>query len=739
MKNSGFYRTFIGYLLMLSGLLIGVPANAQTGVGPYALNFDGKNDHVDLGNTIPNGMLTGGSFDNGDVDQSWTFEAYVKLKSIPSDSLETIFFLNPANAVTGTTNNNRLALLIDNDPNNPGSRFRYYQLVNQSPLNQEFVNFNKDITDGKWHHIALTYAYDDADYYLFFFPLDIAHIDIQLYVDGNLVGSFDENSLNTGVQIQASDYLTLGGDYDGGFVTNTFSGKMDETRFWGDVRTSGEINNTMGKTLIGNEAGLVGYYPFNQESGINVPDEASVTNGIGNGTLDNMAPSPSWFTSYTIFTWEGSVDNNWNNGDNWRFGGVPKPRDRVLIPKSPNTPSQVVNNSGTVEVLNIGKNSNPAIGNDVTVQDSLILNSTLDMKKSTLTVANGAVVKPEGGASNKYVKGKVKKIGDEAFTFPLGGNGRHARLSISAPTLATDAFTASYKANGYSNTSSFAASSNLNNVSNVEYWTLDRTNGNSNVDVTLYWENGPSSGIESLSSSDPVVAHWNPSTSEWENLGQTSSTGSASAGGSITVTGVSSFSPFTFGSTNGKKNPLPVELLHFHANSDEDQANLRWATASETNNKHFKVQKHEASQWVNIGTVPGNGTTTEEQTYYFEDPNLQAGQTYYYRLKQVDFDGSYEYSDIESVNLNRKENSELTLYPNPVKHKLNIEENAKLNDQDLRVVIYNSQGQAVYRDRLAFTSSNTPRHLSVEALKSGAYTLILQGSNKTYRKRFVKQ
>ena len=204
------YRLFISSLVLLVGILIGEQANAQTGVGPYALDFDGVNDHVDLGNALPNGMLSGGSFDNGDVDQSWTFEAYVKVNGIPSDSTETLFFVNPSNAVTGTINNNRLGLFIENDPNNPGSRLRYYQLVGLNPLNQEFVNINEDIADGEWHHIALTYAFDDQDFILipillppYFIPLPVdgAHINVKLYVDGNAVDSFTENTLSTNVQI----------------------------------------------------------------------------------------------------------------------------------------------------------------------------------------------------------------------------------------------------------------------------------------------------------------------------------------------------------------------------------------------------------------------------------------------------------------------------------------------------------------------------------------------------------
>lgn len=92
---------------------------------------------------------------------------------------------------------------------------------------------------------------------------------------------------------------------------------------------------------------------------------------------------------------------------------------------------------------------------------------------------------------------------------------------------------------------------------------------------------------------------------------------------------------------------VPVELISFTAEVNNDKVLLRWITATETNNQGFEVQRTEVrdqrSDWEKIGFVEGKGTTTEENIYNYEDNNIETGE-YYYRLKQIDYDGSYEYS-----------------------------------------------------------------------------------------------
>ena len=113
---------------------------------------------------------------------------------------------------------------------------------------------------------------------------------------------------------------------------------------------------------------------------------------------------------------------------------------------------------------------------------------------------------------------------------------------------------------------------------------------------------------------------------------------------------------------------VPVELTSFYAETNESGINLFWTTSSELNNKGFEIQKKSSSgkeNWISIGFVNGRGTTSENQKYSFIDKNINSGK-YLYRLKQINFDGSFSYSNEVEVDIILP--SEFILeqnYPNP--------------------------------------------------------------------------
>ncbi len=97
---------------------------------------------------------------------------------------------------------------------------------------------------------------------------------------------------------------------------------------------------------------------------------------------------------------------------------------------------------------------------------------------------------------------------------------------------------------------------------------------------------------------------------------------------------------------------IPVELISFTAEVIQDGVMLNWTTATETNNQGFEVQRSEVksqnSEWEAIGFVAGNGNTTETKSYSFIDKDVYFDH-YNYRLKQIDFDGTFNYSEIIEV------------------------------------------------------------------------------------------
>jgi hypothetical protein len=110
---------------------------------------------------------------------------------------------------------------------------------------------------------------------------------------------------------------------------------------------------------------------------------------------------------------------------------------------------------------------------------------------------------------------------------------------------------------------------------------------------------------------------------------------------------------------------VPVELTSFSAIVNDDNVELSWITATETNNQGFEIQRSKDGEFETIGYVEGHGTTTESQAYSFQDKNVVTGN-YNYRLKQIDFDGTSEYSNVIEVEVRSPSTFSLEQnYPNP--------------------------------------------------------------------------
>lgn len=162
----------------------------------------------------------------------------------------------------------------------------------------------------------------------------------------------------------------------------------------------------------------------------------------------------------------------------------------------------------------------------------------------------------------------------------------------------------------------------------------------------------------------------------------------ANDGGTLTRQGL----PFKI---YGTKSIVPVELTSFVAKVGNGQVELNWTTATELNNKGFEIQRSTSdNQFVSVGFINGNGTSTQTHSYSFIDKNSVPGK-YSYRLKQVDFDGGYDYSKIVEVEISTP--TEFTLnqnYPNPFNPSTTITFSVAV-DSKVDVKLFNVLGQQV--------------------------------------------
>ncbi len=178
---------------------------------------------------------------------------------------------------------------------------------------------------------------------------------------------------------------------------------------------------------------------------------------------------------------------------------------------------------------------------------------------------------------------------------------------------------------------------------------------------------------------------------------------------------------------------VPVELTSFTANASGNNVTLRWTTASETNNRGFEIQKLQSGTWTTSGFVQGKGTSTEENSYSFTDKDLQSGK-YIYRLKQVDFDGSYSYSQNVEVTVSAPLTFELSQnYPNPFNPSTTIHY-AIPEAGNVKLIVYNLLGQEVkslvngFKEAGAysvnFDASGLNSGLYLYKLETGSYTQV---------------
>jgi len=183
---------------------------------------------------------------------------------------------------------------------------------------------------------------------------------------------------------------------------------------------------------------------------------------------------------------------------------------------------------------------------------------------------------------------------------------------------------------------------------------------------------------------------------------------------------------------------VPVELSSFTASISGSGVNLNWETATETNNSGFAVERKSAgSDFAQIGFVPGFGTTTEPKSYTFSDNNLQSG-TYSYRLKQIDLDGTFEYS--EEIEIEIALPSVFSLeqnYPNPFNPSTRIVYSIP-EAGNVKLSVYNTVGEEVDVLINGFSQAGTFNiTFNASALSAGVYLYKLQSGNSVQTRKMV--
>ncbi len=219
----------------------------------------------------------------------------------------------------------------------------------------------------------------------------------------------------------------------------------------------------------------------------------------------------------------------------------------------------------------------------------------------------------------------------------------------------------------YNNTGQFQAAINLaagppNNCTTITLTGLARFSGNITVPPSA-----------KLVIAGEIIMNGNSTFNSTQEVEITSTGTFTSNDNSVSIQGTT-ISPI--GTVNGvamltTSGVLPVELTSFIASLFKESVTLKWTTETEINNQKFIIETSTEGEVFNrIGEIAGAGTTTEPQDYTFTHHTPSAGVNYY-RLKQVDFDGTFEYSKV--IAINAPGSKDIFAFPNPAKDKITLQ------------------------------------------------------------------
>ncbi len=612
-----------------------------TGQIGQAIEFDGSDDYVGFGT---------GPQVSGEGDR--TYECWMQIQTFGAN--EGIF---QAGDPTQTIPDQDFSLRV-NDGTADNFAVEHYNTDD---------DFTLVSSQNNWRHVALV------------------HIDLidetYLYYDGVLHSTFI-GAINT------SAYAVELGRYNAG----VFDGYMDEFRISSVARSSEWL-----KTQFNNQSSPGTFYSLEGE--------------------------------VSEFVWNGSVDTDWNDPDNWSTCNVPEDTDDIIVPIGlSNYPvldqdrianyvninsgaslslggftltinddfrndgtfthgngklvfgsstEQTIKGSSSISCYDIEINkagSWKKLETDISVDNVFTLtDGFLTINGQTLSIENNGSI--TGGSSTSFIVAEggdcltQKNIGATGRTgnvaFPIGSDTTSYTPMILNNGGSDDDFCA-YVCDGVYSTGGCSGTAFSSKVVN-KTWDITPTTGTGlDVAISLQWNDAETS--PDFIFTDAFISHYS---SNWSSFAA-QDISAQSEPYILTQNNVTSFSDFAISSGD---EPLPVELISFSAELlDRYVVQLIWQTANEINNERFDILRStDEISFQKIGSIKGKGTSNEINNYLFKDINVDS-RLYYYQLKQIDFDGEYEYSPIIALdNRNAELTTEIVLAGNPVCDELRLQ------------------------------------------------------------------
>ncbi len=411
----------------------------------------------------------------------------------------------------------------------------------------------------------------------------------------------------------------------------------------------------------------------------------------------------------------------------------------------------VVNNTTSGVAVALTGGTTLEIESNITLTDGIVMTDNTDFTGTSFAISNVLVFATgstfTGGSNASFVDGVVRKKAlpaNTTFTFPTGDGGIFAPVIVNEDAVGGNDWHARYVASNPMTLSSNTSGIPLIEVSTKEYWIVE-TASPQTATVSLVY--GSQSGVVTPNETTVLAlkdtgADGLDNSDTWQDIGRGGlSAGATGSGGTLTASDASSFS-VNFYTVGGQTDTaLPVELITFEGAEEKGTIALYWATASEINNDYFEVQRsRDGVTFETIGTVSGHGTTNKIKEYQFSDTNPGLGDNFY-RLKQVDFDGAFEYHETILVsNSYVLYTLDAAIYPNPVvPHNMNLRVDTNDSDHTIGVQIVNMSGQVYYQEEMTSFGQIDQQIQPNRTMEPGLYFLVVkQGGNVKKQKLIIR-
>ena len=178
-------------------------------------------------------------------------------------------------------------------------------------------------------------------------------------------------------------------------------------------------------------------------------------------------------------------------------------------------------------------------------------------------------------------------------------------------------------------------------------------------------------------------------------------------------------------------------MTSFTVVKQDESLELKWQTASELNNEKFEIEmSQDGRSFQKVGEVKGNGTTQTQVDYDFQIEEPPVGMSYY-RLKQMDYDGKFEYSKIVSANFEKQGTSIGKIFPNPSRSGLvNLTLSAE-EEQVIQVAIFDVAGKKINDQTRSLLAGNNELKFDFSAFDKGIYIVTIRDDKSTTSRKLI--